>query len=174
VGACAFSPWAIASASVLATIYAAAWDIFVDWGINCQALGFSSTAPCEFRRLYRPPVYCVCSFLDVLARFSWVLSLLPITTLTDSLLNQAGLKVFITVVEIARRSMWAVLRIENEQVSNASKFRAFHWVPVRLGKVEYRHQELVVTCGSMMRDSSNGTSAFLSPSACSSDCNVGC
>jgi len=157
VAAFTSSPLAIASVSLFATMYAATWDILLDWGINCQALGLSRTESCEFRRLFRPPVYWVCSFLDLIARFSWVLSLLPITVLTDSLVNRALLQMFISVAEIARRSMWAVLRIENEQVSNASKFMAFHWVPMRLGKVESRHQQLVVTCGSMMRDTSNAS-----------------
>lgn len=38
----------------------------------------------------------------------------------------------ISSIEIVRRSVWMVLRIEYEQVSNASGFRALLWVPSKL------------------------------------------
>ena len=41
---------------------------------------------------------------------------------------------FMTVAEIFRRTFWAILRIEYEQVANASGYRALLWVPMKVGQ----------------------------------------
>jgi hypothetical protein len=166
------STWLIAATSVVATIYAATWDIYFDWGLRREdffpptevAEELGSTAwkspgsrngsqvdhadcvkselkqtksgkvkpeqvnhPTE--RKFPIKVYWLCSLLDVVARFMWVLTLMPVNIITRRLVGRVLLVSMMSSVEIMRRSMWAVLRIEYEQLANASGFRALLWVP---------------------------------------------
>merc|ERR1711953_493490 len=67
--------------------------------------------------------------MGVSARMTWVLTLMPITLLSDNIIQRAVIQHSVIVVEIARRSMWSILRIEHEQVANSSGYRALLWVP---------------------------------------------
>merc|ERR1711924_311916 len=88
----------------------------------------------QMKRFFSPGFYCAAACFDVLARCAWVLTLLPIDILSDSTVQRALLLVFTSATEIARRSLWAVLRMEHEQIANASGFRALLWVPTKLNE----------------------------------------
>jgi len=75
----------------------------------------------------------------MMGRSTWALNFLPLYIVSKELTTQVGLLFFIVVVEIARRSLWVVLRLEWEQVSNASGYRALLWVPARI-KSAYREK----------------------------------
>eukprot|EP00913_Durusdinium_trenchii_P014561 g13660.t1 len=64
-------------------------------------------------------VYCIAVVGDILLRCTWILTLMPITVLGEDVVFREILHVFMTVAEIFRRSFWAILRIEYEQVANA-------------------------------------------------------
>lgn len=146
--------WVLVMVSVISTLYSATWDVYMDWGLGPKELAsitrlkFDTThdpfcedllLPTEAvdhgkshlgRKLLLPKlVYIAAIVFDVCARCSWVLSLLPITVLSSNIWRREIFKTSMTALEIARRSIWAVLRIEHEQVSNSSKYRAFLWVP---------------------------------------------
>ncbi|CAE8598041.1 unnamed protein product [Polarella glacialis] len=87
-------------------------------------------------RQFPKRVYWLCAVVDLAGRFSWVLTLMPISLVTTNLVVRVVLVSIISSIEILRRSMWAVLRIEFEQVANASGFRALLWVPSKLNKPE--------------------------------------
>jgi len=78
--------------------------------------------------------YRLCSLLDLTARSTWVLTLLPVNIITANIAGRVFLVAFISSMEIIRRSMWAVLRIEYEQEANAGGFRALLWVPSKLNE----------------------------------------
>merc|ERR1712014_471477 len=63
------------------------------------------------RRYFSPLTYWIAVLLDVSARMTWVLTLMPITLLSDDIIQRAVIQHSIIVVEIARRSMWSILRI---------------------------------------------------------------
>lgn len=122
--------------SAFATIYAFAWDVTMDWGFGRDDFLpiFCPKRAREFRgslhkRSLSPCTYTSCVALDLIARLAWVNTLLPISIITHDVVLREVLKTFLTVVEIARRAMWSVLRIEWEQVSNAGGFPALLWVP---------------------------------------------
>mmetsp|Transcript_85588 Transcript_85588/g.266133 ORF Transcript_85588/g.266133 Transcript_85588/m.266133 type:complete len:707 (+) Transcript_85588:157-2277(+) len=150
---------AIAVVSAVATVYAGAWDVALDWGLGRQELlgccGRAAAKPRDPQSVDREPtlpntptskparaerperhlagrVYWLCSFIDLAARSTWVLTLMPITIVTGSITGRVVLVSIISSVEIIRRSMWAVIRIEYEQLANASGFRALLWVPSKL------------------------------------------
>ncbi len=60
------------------------------------------------------PAYYFCIVIDLILRFFWVLSLLPPATLGGLIGTQ--LSFFLGSVEIARRSMWGILRVEFEHL----------------------------------------------------------
>lgn len=146
--------------SFCATSYSAVWDVFIDWGLSKKVMfpdktsmlpGKSSAASLpgggskasigdgdegaesKQERALSKRAYWACCFFDIIARFMWALTLMPITIISRSIVGRVGLVSIISSIEILRRSMWAVIRIENEQLHNASGFRALLWVPTKLG-----------------------------------------
>jgi hypothetical protein len=158
--------------SVVATAYAGFWDLAIDWGLGYDDLVPSasvdtstgpSTGPwrrdCSEgsdmeqngqsgktrmpRRCLSRHVYWACSILDIMLRCTWVFTLMPPHIITKHLVRRVVWVSVISSAEVVRRSMWAVLRIENEQLSNASGFRALLWVPKRLNSGARRRPSLV-------------------------------
>merc|ERR1719343_993848 len=83
-------------------------------------------------RLFSRRVYWLSCLFDLFARSTWVLTLMPITVISRNLVGRTVLVSVISSIEIIRRSVWAVLRIENEQVNNTGGFRTLLWVPSKL------------------------------------------
>jgi len=88
------------------------------------------------RRHFSPQFYWMAVMFDIVARFSWAATLVPITLLSDDTVWRALFQVSMSILEIARRCVWVILRIENEQVTNASGYRALLWVPTRQFQVQ--------------------------------------
>lgn len=149
--------YAVLFVSVFATVYAATWDVAMDWGLTLRDVspwkraesymyeGHESAQTsvvvaddatrrqsAKFERHFGAHTYLLAALLDIVARFSWVQTLMPTSVLTNDILGKEALSIGTAALEIARRSMWAVLRIEWEQVSNASGFRTLLWVPAKL------------------------------------------
>lgn len=62
--------------------------------------------------LYPAWIYYIAAFLDLLLRFAWVLSLLPMLIFAE--FWGAYFQVFLAdILEWFRRSMWATFRVEN-------------------------------------------------------------
>lgn len=156
--------------SAVATVYAATWDISMDWGLTRQDVLpaiFGSRPRSDTRELSQPAAqelitesrasmhtlngesvhrrslgtddrhfetktYLLAAFVDIVARFTWLQTLMPGDVLSSSIVAREAAVVTSAAVEIFRRSFWAVLRIEYEQVSNASGFRTLLWVPSKM------------------------------------------
>lgn len=149
----------VAVVSAIATAYAGIWDVTLDWGLGFREL-LACCRPSEEKRSlpdspsnkparaehperhFASRIYWLCGLVDVAARSTWVLTLMPITIVTGSLTGRVVLAAVISSIEIIRRSMWAVLRIEYEQVANASGFRALLWVPSKLNAAADRRTTL--------------------------------
>jgi len=136
---------AVAVVSLVATMYACIWDVVLDWGLGSNEIfgaciqdrardlsGGGQVVAQPHDRHFQPPVYMLCSVLDLLARSTWALTLMPTSIISRNLVGRVVLVSLISSIEIIRRSIWAVLRIEYEQVANASGFRALLWVPSKL------------------------------------------
>jgi len=141
------SPPAVIAVCFVATAYAASWDILMDWGLTREQI-WSSKKNVEVvdanleplapnpekapERFFANSVYWLCTVIDIFARMTWCLSLMPTHIFAKSCIQRALLPAFVAGTEIFRRGMWAVIRIEWEQVSNASGYRALMWVPSKL------------------------------------------
>lgn len=158
----------VVATSLFATVYAGAWDLMFDWGLSRDELVGSAAKEEPGRRAARKPsrgpemvatattrsikperverparhfprgVYWACSLADIIARFSWVITLMPIKIITDNITYRVLLVMVISSVEILRRSVWAILRVEYEQIGNGGGFRALLWVPSKLNQADKR------------------------------------
>ena len=110
---------------VVATLYQFSWDVFMDWGLR---FGRGEGRP---QRLFPTKVYVLFVPLDLLLRFLWVLSLIPykpVPSFFQEILS--SLDPFLAFCEVCRRLGWCLLRVENEHLSNASKYRTVDFVPM--------------------------------------------
>lgn len=72
-------------------------------------------------------------FLDVILRFAWTLTLVSADYITRNdliILVPLGPNLPVTFLEIFRRTLWSVVRIENEHLNNTNKFREVDFVPL--------------------------------------------
>lgn len=154
------SSLAVFGVSAIATLYAFAWDVTMDWGLTRStlfrgeaaslqqrqreadsAVFFARTPPAlsahqrppqsDVRRVFKRRHYLVAACIDFCARVTWVNTLMPISLVTNDIVNREIVKAAVSAIEIIRRAMWAIIRIEYEQVSNAAGFRALLWVPAK-------------------------------------------
>mmetsp|Transcript_17783 Transcript_17783/g.24763 ORF Transcript_17783/g.24763 Transcript_17783/m.24763 type:complete len:701 (-) Transcript_17783:238-2340(-) len=114
------SLWLVAI--ITSTLYANYWDIFQDWG-----LGNTENKYLRPKLLYAyPTVYYTAIATNFAMRLMWTLTISP-----DSL-HLIGdpfiLPLVLACVEIIRRAQWNIFRLENEQLNNVGKFRAFNVV----------------------------------------------
>lgn len=122
---------AVVVLSAAATIYSATWDIKMDWGIGLSELipPRGDAQPPAVERCFRPRIYILASIVDIALRLVWVLSLLPVASLLEVPVNRAAFRACVSALELFRRSMWFVLRVEHEQAANGGGFRKLMWVP---------------------------------------------
>lgn len=119
---------------VFSTLYAYWWDINKDWGLfrgwKWHRV-LTGLPPCAFQAMMMVG--------DLVGRCAWAFTLIVKPPGTP---EQANLLVCIAaLVEVARRSAWAVLRIANEHWHNVSGFRATRAsVPVLVSKGTKLHQ----------------------------------
>lgn len=165
---------------LISSLYSAIWDLCLDWGLGSQDLlgvklparsltraegraedpvGASSSTVTRPRasfqlkdRMFKPWTYRLCSLLDIFARMSWVFTLMPIDIVSNDIVQREVILVFLTALEIVRRSVWAALRIENEQHTNAGGFRAILWVPNILETQQLQNSHSMQTVGNPIVD----------------------
>eukprot|EP00070_Physeter_catodon_P047684 XP_028354578.1 uncharacterized protein LOC112062859 [Physeter catodon] len=110
------------SSYVCGTIYMFFWDVKVDWGLMPDPDHFLRAAG---RSMYPSWMYQSIAVGNLIGRVTWAITLMP---MSFSSLGSHLLNLVISVVEISRRAAWVVLRLENEHISNSSKYRATLWV----------------------------------------------
>eukprot|EP00760_Papus_ankaliazontas_P008039 PhM_4_TR13650/c0_g1_i1/m.15875 len=128
------------------------WDVFMDWGCLCvlrKSEHWQKTDHPLLRpnRLYPVWLYYLAIVYDVLARYCWLPRYYFLKkyrhphgseTARFFLSTWWGFLVF-AVVEVVRRFIWNIIRMENEQLNNIESYRAvaitpppFHDHPVEL------------------------------------------
>jgi hypothetical protein len=102
------------------TAYSYAWDIYMDWGLLRNSDGLRKTIT------YPKAFYYFASFIDLVLRLTW---LLPLFASKHKWSSTFELTTALLILELVRRWIWALIRIENEQVSNLEKYRLILEVP---------------------------------------------
>jgi len=124
-----FHPYLSTVTVIMATInstYSYAWDIIMDWGLFTFYSSPTSTTPSMKIRIFPPtstfsfPIHLIISCLNLLLRFSWAASRLPLF----AALPPSQLVLLLEVAEIFRRSVWFIFRIEWEMVNTELKKQA--------------------------------------------------
>ena len=102
-------------AAITQSTYCFMWDVLMDWGLPCRArrddeglCGLRMRTPLVVSRS-KALYLCLCAFNFGL-RFIWALSIF------GSVPGRSWGMFFLEVVEMARRTVWAVFRVEWEMV----------------------------------------------------------
>lgn len=112
---------------VFCTMFVLIWDLYMDWGL------LRGTIP--GRKLLRnqltfpPKFYYACIILNTLLRFYWVVPMAIGKTKNEIMEN---LEVFAfegMLSEAIRRTLWAIIRIENESFNNFEQYRTIVAIP---------------------------------------------
>nr|XP_016468340.1 PREDICTED: phosphate transporter PHO1 homolog 10-like isoform X5 [Nicotiana tabacum] len=116
--------WALAS-SVVAALANICWDIRMDWGL----LQRNSRNFLLRDKLLLPhkSAYYIAMILEVLLRFVWLQLVLSFDM--RPLRGKATTSTF-ACLEILRRGIWNVFRLENEHLNNVGEYRAFKSLPL--------------------------------------------
>ena len=114
-----FPLWCVSS--IISTLYSYLWDLKMDWGL------LDKNAKHRFLRedlVYGSPAfYYIIMVANFFLRLSWVLTFSP------SIVAAFNVKpiVFTLIVgslEIIRRSLWNLLRVEKEHIANCTALKA--------------------------------------------------
>ncbi|XP_076854615.1 xenotropic and polytropic retrovirus receptor 1 homolog [Brachyhypopomus gauderio] len=110
--------WAMATCvSVLVTVV---WDLRMDWGL-LRGNGLLKDQLVYTREVY----YYAAMLADVLLRISWAINIL-LPQMKDS--SAAGVSALLAPMEVLRRSIWNLFRLENEHMQNCEEGRAVRHV----------------------------------------------
>ncbi|XP_010258281.1 PREDICTED: phosphate transporter PHO1 homolog 3-like [Nelumbo nucifera] len=111
--------------SIVSAIVSTYWDLVFDWGL----LQRRSKNPWLRDKLLisRQGVYFGAMILNVLLRFAWLQTVLPLKV---PFLHREALVAIFASLEIIRRGIWNFFRLENEHLNNVGKYRAFKSVPL--------------------------------------------
>mmetsp|Transcript_6742 Transcript_6742/g.15765 ORF Transcript_6742/g.15765 Transcript_6742/m.15765 type:complete len:707 (-) Transcript_6742:165-2285(-) len=125
------------------TIYAYAWDIFMDWGLVERippSDGPRKWFPYRLRqnRIYPTPFYGWCAVSNLFGRLFWALTITPHGVFAG--VPRGVSTTSVAVVELLRRAQWSLLRVENEYLSNPSNYRSVKDVPMILHTEMYMEE----------------------------------
>lgn len=114
---------------IIATVYSYGWDIYKDWSIGDPK---SVNWMLRDQLLYPKWWYYAAAFVNLLLRLMWTVTISPDAIASSFFLGKDGLTTVITSVEVSRRAMWNIFRLENEQLNNCGRFRAVQDIPLPL------------------------------------------
>lgn len=128
-------------------IFVALWDIILDFSLlqaGSQYLGLRNVLAFEM-----PWVYYAVIIIDPLLRFSWI----PLAIFANDVINGTWIAFTVACVEVTRRGLWALFRVENEHCTNIGDHRASREIPLPYQIVpEYEH-----STGSSLKNSNEAS-----------------
>lgn len=102
------------------TVYQFLWDVFMDWGLfELRPESHRLFKIRDVRLLGSEDQYLFVMLFNFCLRFSWTLSLLPESTSSDTPVYNLFIRhltPIVTSVEIVRRMIWGILRLEYEHI----------------------------------------------------------
>jgi hypothetical protein len=112
--------WAIFAFTT--SVYSYLWDVMFDWGLfsNREYLRDELNFPKWF--------YYMAIVMNLFLRFTWVVLLAP--NHWDWLAHANVVVYVLAVLEVCRRSVWVLLRMENEHSNNVGNYRATKELPM--------------------------------------------
>ena len=113
---------------MLATLYTFGWDVYMDW-----KLGRLNASLLRERRMFQyRSVYYAAIVLDFFLRFAWTATLVPhwLALISAEKITALWVLPIVSTLEMFRRAMWLVLRLESEHLHNTEGFRRVDVVPL--------------------------------------------
>ncbi|KAK0383528.1 hypothetical protein NLU13_9439 [Sarocladium strictum] len=110
--------------STINAIYCSIWDIFMDFSLlqtQSRHRGLRDILALK----QRWPYYAI-MVVDPILRFSWIFY----GIFTHNTQHSTVVSFFVSFMEVARRGMWALFRVENEHCANVSQYKASRDVPL--------------------------------------------
>jgi xenotropic and polytropic retrovirus receptor 1 len=115
-----------AATAAVSSMYSAAWDAKVDWGL----FGRNAKRPLLRAEIAYPVwFYYFMLVMNPILRVSWLATFSP-TSFGLGEVSREVLLTFVSVVEIIRRGLWNLIRVENEHINNCGEYRAVKFVPL--------------------------------------------
>ena len=105
----------------ISTSYNVFWDIYLDWGCGRKNnKHFFLREKITFPQI----LYYIAIFYNVVIRSSWTWSFIPIPSYLSEWKT-----LLIHTLDIIRRGVWGLIRIENENLNNPEHYRSFLTIP---------------------------------------------
>lgn len=113
----------IASATING-VYVSVWDLFMDFSLlQTQSRHPLLRDVLALKR--RWPYYCV-MILDPVLRFGWIFYAI----FTHNTQHSTIISYLVSLMEVFRRGLWALFRVENEHCANVAQYKASRDVPL--------------------------------------------
>ena len=124
--------------SFLSLIYNYSWDLIIDWGLLSSSE--LSTFALRPKITYSRPFYYYAMVVNLVLRCTWLITAF-INVNGYPWLTTIGWGTVIGILELYRRWLWALIRIENEQINNFEKYRYIQDIPEINDYVEDKQAE---------------------------------
>ena len=105
-------------------IYTSIWDLAMDWSLGNPHAKYPFLR--DFLAFRRRWVYYAAMIIDPLLRFSWILYII----FQGDVQHSAIVSFVVALLEVGRRGMWSIFRVENEHCTNVCRFRASRDLPL--------------------------------------------
>jgi len=119
---------------VFATLFKWWWDVVMDWGLQALVLPYNPVNDDHAYPLLRqkllfqhPLLYFVAIVVDLMLRFVWIFSLVPTSTVNSAF--GPMFSVYLGSIEILRRFMWGLIRVEWEHLKHAARNKPGYRIP---------------------------------------------
>ena len=130
-----------ATCLLVSSVFSCIWDLKMDWALLSP--GASHPGLRDVLLLREPAIYYVIMAVNAALRLTWCFSLPRWPGSSSSPLVRLMLPTLLALLEIGRRCVWSVLRIENEHVANTGALRATTAVPLPEMRVVTGHELLL-------------------------------
>jgi len=132
--------------AVVATVYSYLWDIYMDWGLeivsarrdlgpeHVDAEGNALQAEMYSRSFYRAAM-----LLNLVGRTVWSTNLTIILPFWHFGYYKTAVETILSMVELLRRGMWMLIRVELEHLRHSTRFPSLCYVhPIRAIRAQQR------------------------------------
>ncbi|GAW81947.1 hypothetical protein, conserved [Plasmodium gonderi] len=121
-------------AYIVGSTYMYIWDLYCDWGLLKE---YNYLLRKNNNLMYPPHYYYFAGFLNLIFRLTWAITIMPVNIFQNKEINTFLITFFLMFIEVLRRSIWICFRLENEHVTNASRYRSILWVPKMTKKKKF-------------------------------------
>lgn len=115
----------------IATIYRYVWDVYIDWGLWRGGRNHFLRKELIFKKRW----YFVAMILNIVLRLTWVILLVVNIMISANTTVKFWITIFFGGLELFRRFIWNVFRVENEHLNNCENYRVVRDVPLPFEEV---------------------------------------